>query len=109
MDKLVQQVLDEVIRLSKPQPDRLYEEYEELVELRQRLVDQVKGKDYPLSEMQRECIREILSYDTAILEQMAAYKLEAEEGLLAIEAAKRQRRVYEIPSFDEGFLFDKKK
>ncbi|MFM9330664.1 hypothetical protein [Paenibacillus mesotrionivorans] len=109
MDNLVREVLNEVIRLSKHQPGRRYEEYEELVELRQRLVDQVKENDHPLSEMLKESIREILSYDTVILERMAAYKLEAKEGLLAIEAAKRQRRVYDMPSFEEGFLFDEKK
>lgn len=109
MDELIRQVLNEVIRLSKPQSDLRYEEYEELVELRQCLVNQVAEGGHPLSEEQREYIRQILSYDTVILERMDAYKLEAEEGLLAIEAAKRQRRVYEAPSFDEGFLFDKKK
>jgi predicted house-cleaning noncanonical NTP pyrophosphatase (MazG superfamily) len=109
MDKLVRQVLDEVVRLSKPHPDHRYEEYEELVELRQRLVDRVAEGSHPFSEEQREYIHKILSYDAIILERMAAYKVEAEEGLLAIKAAKRQRRTYEGPSFDEGFMFDEKK
>lgn len=109
MDKLIRQVLDEVIRLGEPQSERRYEEYEELVELRQRLVDLVEKSIHPLSEEQRGYILQILSYDNVILERMAAYKLEAKEALQAIEAAKRQRKSYEVPSFDEGFLFDEKK
>lgn len=109
MDKLIRQVLDEVIRLGEPQPERRYEEYEKLVELRQQLVDQVEKGNHPLSEEQRGYIQKILSYDNMIMERMAAYKLEAEEGLQAIKAAKRQRKSYEVPSFDEGFLFDEKK
>jgi hypothetical protein len=109
MDKLIRQVMDEVIRLGEPHPERRYEEYEELVELRQQLVDQVEKNVHPLSAEQRDFIHQILSYDNVILERMAAYKLEAEEGLQAIKAAKRQRKSYEVPSFDEGFLFDEKK
>jgi regulator of replication initiation timing len=109
MDKLMRQVLDEIIRLSEPKPNRRYEEYEELVELRQRLVDQVEENVHLLSEEQRGYIRQILSYDAVILKHMAMYKREAEEGLLAIEAGKRQRRTYEMQNFDGGILFDKKK
>lgn len=105
----MQQVLDEIIRLSEPRPDCRFEEYVELVELRQGLVNQVEKSVHPLSEEQREYIRQILSYDAIILEQMAKYKLEAEEGLQAIETAKRQRKTYEMQSFDGGFLFDEKK
>lgn len=108
MNRLLNQVLNEVIRLSQPQPDIRYEEYEELTELRQQLVNQVEANDQPLSEEQRSIIRQILSYDAAIMERMAAYKQEAEKELRIIEIARRQRRTYETQSFDEGFLFDKK-
>ncbi len=105
----MQQVLDEIIRLSEPKSDHRYEEYEGLVELRQQLVDQLKENIHLLSKEQKGYIHQILSYDTLILERMAAYKLEAEEALQAIKIAKRQRNTYDTPDFNEGFLFDEKK
>lgn len=109
MDELIQQVLDEVVRLSDINSEYSYEEYEALTELRQKLVDDIESKSQPLNDQQKQQVRKILSYDEPIMSRMEALLKEAERELRSAHVVKKQQVAYNYSGMSEGFMFDKKK
>jgi len=109
MDELIQQVLSEVMRLADPNSEYDYEEYEQLTELRQNLVDAIESKSQPLNDQQKQQVLKILSYDDPIMSRMGALLKEAERELRSVHVAKKQQVAYNYNGMSEGFMFDKKK
>jgi hypothetical protein len=108
MDDLLVSVLEKVKYLAKAGREAGYEEFVELVELRQALTDLVldKGNLTPHVKM---IVDEILSYDPQILAAMKALKDEAEEGLSRIHSSRKQRSLYNQQEAYDSIMFDAKK
>ncbi|RUS43048.1 hypothetical protein [Cohnella sp. AR92] len=107
MDKLLQEVLEETQQLYEAGLTANYARYEALVEMRQKLVNQMTAQG-TLSDEQQRIVREIMTYDLFITSNMQQIKEEASEALLRIKNYKKQKNAYDNNSSIEGFMFDQR-
>ncbi|WP_342547749.1 flagellar protein FliT [Paenibacillus sp. FSL P2-0089] len=111
--------MDELIRnldrLTGEMMDRLqdatYEELEDFVEERQKLVDSITQEVgvCPATPAQKQEINRILSHDNELLDRMNALRQEAQDFLQKRGQAKIQRNAYETAYTPDSFLMDRKK
>ena len=106
MDELLEQVLSESKRLGELGRDAGYESFVRLIELRERLVEAMHGRE--LTDGQREKLRELQTCESILLEAMNDLKREAEEALRSIRASRVQQRGYQAYSSIESMLFDRR-
>ncbi len=107
MDKLLQRVLEDTVRLCESSQQWEYEEFVNLTDLRQTLVEEVEKKG-PLTLEQKKLMQEILKCETEIVRRMQKLKDEAEEGLRRLDASKKQKTAYGNASVHNSFMFDKR-
>ncbi|MFC3747570.1 hypothetical protein [Paenibacillus sp. GCM10012306] len=111
MDKLIVDLNSLTQDIMNRLYDLAYEEIEEFVEERQKLVDSLvfeveRGK--PTSAQKLEITR-ILEHDPEIMARMNALRLEAQDWLYKRNQAKAQRSAYEAAYTPDSFLMDRKK
>lgn len=107
MDNIIEQILIETRLLSQQDQVFPYERYEQLVEMRQALTDICAQRAF--SQAEKQCVQEILSYDSAVLEHMQQLKEQAMMGISRINTFKKQRTAYDNYGITESFMMDKKK
>lgn len=88
-----------------------YEELEDFVEERQKLVDSItqEVEICPATPAQKQEINRILSHDNELLDRMNALRQEAQNFLTKRGQAKVQRNAYETAYTPDSFLMDRKK
>lgn len=109
MDELIERVLVETKRMSVVGAVDEYEQFEDLIELRQQLADLVVSDRDTLSERQKAWIQEINSYDVAMLGEMQRLKDEASAGLNRMTLSKKQFAAYNQVDAYDSILMDKRK
>ncbi|MFC5653070.1 hypothetical protein ACFPYJ_28965 [Paenibacillus solisilvae] len=107
MNNLLHQILEETKLLCHPNLNTDYEQYVQLVELREALTSALVSKPL-LTPQNKEMIREIISCDPVILQHMQRLKDEANEGISRIRSYKKQKSAYDQQYSSEGFMFDKR-
>lgn len=106
MDELLLRVLSESKRISELGRDAGYESFVSLIELREQLVEAVRGGE--LTDYQREMLRELQTYESNLLLHMNDLKREAEQALRSIRNSKVQQRVYQAHTSTGSILFDRR-
>ncbi|WP_041853731.1 hypothetical protein [Thermobacillus composti] len=106
MDELLLQLLSESRRLSEMGRDAGYESFVNLVELRQQLVEAIRGRN--LTDRQQAMLRELQTYESILLGHMNDLMKEAEEALRSIRTSKIQQRGYQAYSPAGSMLFDRR-
>jgi hypothetical protein len=88
-----------------------YEEMAELVEERQRLIEQLQLGSTTQEQMKQYQVRisSLLQQDESILRRMSELKTEATDGIKKINAGRVQKGGYDTNYNLDGILFDKKK
>jgi hypothetical protein len=88
-----------------------YEEMQQFQTKRNRLMADIQQTEFSEQDIakHREAVKEILSYDEAILAKMTQLKEEAGKELVKLNAAKQRKLVYEGYGEYSGAFFDKKK
>ncbi|ETT49979.1 hypothetical protein C162_12111 [Paenibacillus sp. FSL R7-269] len=104
LDLLTQEMMDGL-------QDATYEELEDFVEERQKLVDSITEEVVisTTSPAQKDVLRRILEHDPAIMARMNAHRLEALDFLQKRNQAKAQRNAYETAYTPDSILMDRKK
>jgi len=108
MYKQIEELLTETDRLAEEGDRYGYEAFVELVEKRQRLLDALERNREPLPDSCKEMLRSIAEKDAVILAHMQRLKKEAEDGLVRLAQAKKQRAAYQAEGIAESFMFDKR-
>ncbi|MBB6632586.1 hypothetical protein [Cohnella thailandensis] len=100
----------ETHRLSRPECDADYTEYENFVELRQQLVDFLESNP-EIAKQEKRRIHTLAPYETGLLSKMESHKQEAQAGMRKVDETRRQRNAYYNDSYGgiEGFMFDKRR
>ncbi|OKP85804.1 hypothetical protein A3844_15740 [Paenibacillus helianthi] len=88
-----------------------YEELEDFVEERQKLVDAIAEKVAcnPSTPAQKREINRILENDNALLDRMNELRMEARDWLQKRSQAKVQRSAYEAVYSPDSLLMDRRK
>lgn len=107
MDKILNQVLLESLRLAQSETIADYEDYVALTNARDILVEQIHSQG-PLSGEQKNVLRQILQHDNEIMRRMQIIKQEAESSIQRFNISKKQKNAYGNTGFSESFMFDKK-
>ncbi|MEK3717886.1 flagellar protein FliT [Paenibacillus sp. FSL R7-0333] len=104
LDRLTGEMMDRL-------QDATYEELEEFVGERQKLVDSITNEVEvcPATLAQKQEINRILSHDNELLDRMNALRQEAQDFLQKRGQAKIQRNAYETAYTPDSFLMDRKK
>jgi hypothetical protein len=109
MNKLLVEVLTDTLRLVEQGESLVYEAYVELTDIREKLVDEIQG-GLVLSPDEKILLKQIIDQDEVILLRMQELKNEAESGIHRINDSKKQKDAYSgISSYNDSFMFDKKK
>jgi len=107
--RLLGQVRNETVRLTHPDSIPDYTEYEDFVELRQRLVDLLE-ENPDIAQQERDAINQLAPFEEELVARMEALKREALFGLRRLEESRKQRDAYSDDyGTVEGFMFDKRR
>lgn len=113
MDKLINELDTLTMRFVDRMDQATYEEVEEFVENREKLVLSIQQKwsagENPDVEPYKNKVARILSYDSAITAVIHRLKQEAELHLGKTAQAKMQRTAYEPHFTPDAYMFDQKK
>jgi hypothetical protein len=109
MDELLLQVLAETKRLCESEPSDDYEQFVNLVELRQQLTDRIEEQEEGLQPNQKLQMQQLLTYDSVIMREMQRLKDEAMDMIGRMNSSKKQYTAYNNKRTYDSFMFDKRK
>jgi hypothetical protein len=109
MDELLLQVLTETKRLCESEPSDDYEQFVNLVELRQQLTDRIEEQEEGLKPNQMLQVQQLLTYDSGIMREMQRLKDEAMDKIGRMNSSKKQNTAYNNKGVYDSFMVDKRK
>lgn len=111
MDELILSLNQLTREMMSRLQEATYEELEDFVEERQKLVDAIAEKVAcsPSTPAQKREINRILENDNALLDRMNELRMEAKEWLQKRSQAKVQRSAYEAAYSPDSLLMDRRK
>lgn len=108
LSELIDRLVRETNRLSEMGAQCTYQEFEQLVELRQTLINAIELNGHNLTDEHRKKIQSLSPLDEIILGHMHRLREEAREGIVKMNQSKRQAAVYQQQPAYESILFDKR-
>lgn len=109
MNELLDQVYREMQRLSENGEHAGYEEFVQVVELREQLVVYIEANRDFLTPEEKKMLNHLGTMDSKILNHMNRLKIEAKDGLLKMQHSKIQKSGYSSYTVNESFMFDERK